>query len=63
MDRLGMDYADEGELRRHSRMIEERSMARMWRLVREIQPGVTLFFNGASSLNMARLAEKYLTHF
>ncbi len=63
MDRLGMDYADEEELRRHSRMIEERFMARMWRLVRETRPNATLFFNGASNLNMARLAEKYLTHF
>ncbi|MEM4290056.1 MAG: alpha-L-fucosidase [Nitrososphaerota archaeon] len=63
MDRLGMNYAVEEDLRRHSRMIEERFMARMWRLVREIRPNATLFFNGASSLNMARLAERYLTHF
>lgn len=34
MDRLGMDYADEENLRRHSRIIEERFMARVEELVR-----------------------------
>lgn len=63
IDRLSMDYADDECLRMHSRMIEERFMARMRRLVEETRPSATIFFNGASSLNMARLAEKYLTHF
>ncbi|GBC70925.1 hypothetical protein HRbin02_00698 [Candidatus Calditenuaceae archaeon HR02] len=63
MDRLGMDYSDDEALRSHSRMIEERFMERMWRIVKEIRPSATLFFNGASSLNMARMAGRYVTHF
>ncbi|MCS7145771.1 MAG: alpha-L-fucosidase [Nitrososphaerota archaeon] len=63
MSRLGMNYSVDEDLRRHSRMIEERFMARMWELVSSLRPSATLFFNGASNLNIARLAEKYMTHF
>lgn len=63
MSRMGLDYSVEEDLRKHSRIVEERFMARMWELTSRLRPSASLFFNGASSLNQARLAVKYMTHF
>ncbi len=63
MESLDMDYANPEDLRSHSRIIETRFMREVYELVKSLRPSSSIYFNGMSSLNMARSAEPYMSHF
>jgi len=63
MEKLGLDYSNDEDLRKHSRMIEERFMKTMYDLVIKLKPSASIYFNGTSNMNIGRMAEKYMTHF
>jgi hypothetical protein len=63
MASLGLDYSDQDDLRLHSRIVEERFMKDVRAIVEEKRASASIFFNGMSNLNMARMAEPYMSHF
>ena len=63
MEELNLDYSNDEDLRRHSRIIEERFMKEMHDIVMRLRPGLSIYFNGTSNMNVGRMAEKYMTHF